>query len=99
YQYDAIGNLLNKAGVLYQYTDPLHPSAVTSRSDGTTYTYDANGNTTNGAGRTLSWDADNRLSTVAMSGGATTFAYDPEGQRVRKITSAGATRYPYPGYE
>src|SRR5439155_25831380 len=33
YQYNAIGDILQKAGVVYQYTDPLHLSAATNRSD------------------------------------------------------------------
>src|SRR5207249_1246698 len=60
YHYDAIGNLVEKAGVLYTYGDPLHPSAVTSRTDGLAYTYDANGNMVTGGGRALVWDPDDR---------------------------------------
>ncbi|PYN56685.1 MAG: hypothetical protein DMD94_06785 [Candidatus Rokuibacteriota bacterium] len=100
YHYDAIGNLVEKAGVLYTYGDPLHPSAVTSRTDGLAYTYDANGNMVTGGGRALVWDPDNRLSAVTVGGGTSvTFAYDPNGVRVRKATSAGVTRYPFPDYE
>jgi RHS repeat-associated protein len=100
YRYDAIGGLLERAGVLYTYSDPLHPSAVTSRTDGSAYAYDANGNMQNGAGRVLAWDADHRLSAVTIQGGSSaTFAYDPAGVRVRKTTSAGVTRYPFAGYE
>ncbi|PYM91302.1 MAG: hypothetical protein DME04_19325 [Candidatus Rokuibacteriota bacterium] len=99
YDYNAIGDVVEKAGVLYAYGDPLHPSAVTSRSDGPTYTYDASGNILTSAGRTLAWDADNRLTGVTLGSGTTTFAYDPAGARVRKTTSAGVTRYPFPGYE
>jgi RHS repeat-associated protein len=101
YAYDAVGNITSKAGIAYAYSDPLHPSAVTSRSDGKTYTYDANGNTLNGAGRALSWDYDNRLAAVTIQGGnSAEFAYDYSGQRVRKTVNAGSvTRYPFPGYE
>lgn len=100
YRYDAIGNLLEKAGILYTYTDPAHRSAVTSRTDGATYTYDANGNTLSSAGRALAWDADNRLVAVTAPGGlGATFAYDAAGARVRKTTAAGVTRYPFQGYE
>jgi RHS repeat-associated protein len=98
YRYDAIGNLLEKAGVVQSYADPLHPSAVTSRSDGKSFTYDANGAMVTGAGKILSWDADNRL--VAIQGvDSASFAYDHAGGRVRKVTTAGTTRYPFPGYE
>jgi hypothetical protein len=68
YRYDATGNILEKAGILYAYSDPLHPSAVISLSDGKTYTYDLNGNMLTGAGRATSWDADNRLAAVTLRG-------------------------------
>jgi RHS repeat-associated protein len=98
YRYDAIGNLLEKAGIVQSYADPLHPSAVTSRSDGKSFTYDANGAMVTGAGKILTWDADNRL--VAIQGvDSATFAYDHAGVRVRKVTTAGTTSYPFPGYE
>jgi RHS repeat-associated protein len=100
YRYDAIGNILEKAGVLYSYTDPLHPTAVTDRSDGKSYSYDANGNMVTGAGRVMTWDADNRLAAVTIQGGnSATFAYDYTGQRVRKTTSVGVTRFPFANYE
>jgi len=44
YCYDAVGNFVVKAGVWYYYDDINHPSAVTSTTDGKSYTYDANGN-------------------------------------------------------
>jgi RHS repeat-associated protein len=98
YRYDATGNLLEKAGVVQSYADPVHPSAVTSRSDGRSFTYDPNGAMVTGAGKVLSWDADNRL--IAIQGvDSATFAYDHAGGRVRKVTTAGTTRYPFPGYE
>jgi RHS repeat-associated protein len=101
YTYDAIGNLLTKGGVSYTYSDPLHPSAVTARSDGKSYLYDDNGNIESGAGRAMAWDVDNRLSAVTSQGGnSAEFAYDQAGHRVRKTVNAGAvTRYPFPGYE
>ncbi|MBI4488710.1 MAG: hypothetical protein HY694_06460, partial [Deltaproteobacteria bacterium] len=99
YRYDAIGNILEKAGVLYSYTNPLHPSAVTSTSDGKTYTYDANGNMLSGAGRTFAWDFDNRVDTVNSPNGSLVMAYDYTGIRVKKTGSSGTTLYPFSGYE
>jgi len=100
YGYDPVGNLLEKAGMLSAYSDPLHPSAVTDRTDGSIYSYNANGSMLNGAGRALSWDADHRLTAVTIQGGnSATFAYDAAGVRVRKETSAGVARYPFAGYE
>ena len=83
YVYNAIGNILEKAGITYSYTDASHPSAVTSTSDGKTYTYDANGNMLTGAGRTMEWDVDNRLSSVSASGGTALMSYDYTGIRVK----------------
>jgi RHS repeat-associated protein len=101
YTFDAIGNITEKAGIVYAYSDLLHPSAVTATSDGRVYTYDANGNTLNGAGRALAWDADNRLSAVTIQGGnSAAYAYDAAGQRVRKtVDTTTVTRYPFGGYE
>ena len=64
YTYDAIGNILNKCGITYSHTDPLHPSFVTATSDGKTYAADANGNTLTGAGRTFVWTLDTRVESV-----------------------------------
>jgi RHS repeat-associated protein len=101
YAYDAIGNILTKGGVTYTYNDVLHPSVVTSTSDGKTFQYDPNGNMLNGGGRALAWDVDNRLAAVTMQGGnSAEFGYDYSGRRVRKVVNAGSvTRYPFAGYE
>ncbi|MBI2985926.1 MAG: hypothetical protein HYY45_04080 [Deltaproteobacteria bacterium] len=99
YVYDAIGNILEKAGITYSYTDASHPSAVTSTSDGKSYTYDANGNTLTGAGRTMVWDVDNRLSSVSAAGGTALMSYDYTGIRVKKDSPGGITTYPFSGYE
>jgi RHS repeat-associated protein len=98
YTYNAIGNMTNKCGIVYSYNDPLHPSFVTSTSDGKTYIADANGNTASGAGRTFSWTPDNRVASVTM--GSTTFMdYDYTGIRVKKTSGSAVTIYPFGGYE
>ncbi len=103
YSYDATGNFRQKGSDSYVYSDPAHPSAVTSivRPNGTTtFTYDANGNLTTGAGRASTWDADNRLTATTIQGGnSATFRYDYAGIRVRKQVRQAATRFPFPGYE
>jgi RHS repeat-associated protein len=100
YQFDAIGNITQASGVVYSYSDPLHPSAVTALSIGSTFTYDANGNMESGAGRSSTWDNDNRLIATTIQGGnSATFAYDYKGWRVRKTTASGVTRYPFSTYE
>jgi len=99
YSYDAIGNILNKAGIVYTYGDPTRPSAVTSTSDGRTYTYDANGNMLTAGGKTYAWDYDNRLNSVSNAPNSATMSYDYTGIRVKKISNLGTTLYPFSGYE
>jgi hypothetical protein len=112
YTYDAIGNILQKAGVLYYYcnhplqpaspqdcTGAIHPSAVAATSDGRRYTYDANGNTLTGAGRTFTWDVDNRVDALIAQGGMVDMAYDYTGTRVKRNGPSGLTYFPFPGYE
>ena len=108
YSYDAIGNILNKAGVLYSYPNhpqhpslpgncpgPVHPSAVAATSDGKQYCYDENGNTTTGAGRTLTWNVENRVASVSGAD----MVYDHTGIRIKKTVGAASTYFPFAGYE
>jgi RHS repeat-associated protein len=99
YSYDAIGNILNKCGVGYSYNDSIHPSFVTSTSDGKTYNADPNGNTLNGAGRTFVWTVDNRVGSVTNASGTTSMDNDYTGARVKKWGPLGLTIYPFAGYE
>jgi RHS repeat-associated protein len=112
YAYDAIGNILQKNGILYYYcnhpiqpasaqncTGAIHPSAVVATSDGRTYTYDTNSNTATGAGRTFTWNVDNRVSQVIASGGTVSMNYDYTGIRVKKTGPGGTTYFPFSGYE
>ena len=100
YNYNSIGNILNKCGVTFTYGDPMHPSAVTSISSGKTYTYnDANGNMTSGGGRDFTWNIDNRVTSVTLGGSVTSMEYDYTGARVKKVGAGGETLYPFAGYE
>jgi hypothetical protein len=94
YDYNPFGNLTNKGGVLYTYPAPgsARPHAVSSTSNGGSFSYGENGNMT---GRRLktgdptymqTWDDDTRLKTVTVSGQTTTFNYDG----VAVTTYAGA---------
>ncbi len=100
YSYNPIGNILTKAGVTYTYgataqtCNRLMPHAVTSTSDGKSYTYDCNGNMLSDGERTLTWDADNKPVAITRTGvGTTTFAYSGDGARVKKAGPAGTIRY------
>jgi RHS repeat-associated protein len=99
YTYSSIGNITNKCGVTFQYTDSLHPTAVTSISTGKSYTYDNNGNMLTGGGRTFTWDIDNRVTSVSIGGSVTSMEYDYTGMRVKKNGSGGTTFYPFAGVE
>ncbi len=100
YSYNTIGNILIKAGVTYTYgataqtCSRLMPHAVTSTSDGKSYTYDCNGNMLSDGERTLTWDADNKPVSITRTGvGTTTFAYSGDGARVKKVGPTKTIRY------
>lgn len=97
YAYDAIGNLTLKDGVTQVYAD-VRPHAISSTSDGKTFTYDANGNRktlVDAIGTTTyTHDTENRLTQVTAPTGTTKFAYDGDGGRVKQISPASViTRY------
>lgn len=67
YEYDAIGNIIDKEGKDYTYLSGK-PHAVTGLSDGTVFTYDANGNMAQkiekgnpGLRTSYTYDRENRL--------------------------------------
>ncbi|MBU1749716.1 MAG: hypothetical protein KKA73_18690, partial [Chloroflexi bacterium] len=103
YQYNAIGNLTNKAGMTLTYpaSGPAsaRPHAVTSTSAGGSFGYDANGNMTSRREATGQptysqvFDAENRVSQVSGNGQTTTFTYDGDGARVKKVDASGTTIY------
>jgi YD repeat-containing protein len=99
YTYDALGNVLTKAGVTFTYgataqtCNRLKPHAVTSTSDGTSYTYDCNGNLLTDGTRNFAWDADNKPVSILQGGSATTFAYSGDGVRVKKVGGGRTIRY------
>jgi len=79
YQYDAIGNLTNKEGILQNYgvAGVGKPHAITSTSNGMTFEYDQNGNMTtkkkNGIlDQTLRYDIENRLTEVVNENSSAT---------------------------
>ncbi len=98
YTYNAIGNIMSKEGVGYAYGVNVKPHAVTSLSDGTTFTYDANGNMAStakaGVTTTYAYDTENRL-TSAVKGGSplAIFTYDGDGGRTTKTVSGTTTKF------
>ncbi|NWF65696.1 MAG: RHS repeat protein, partial [Chloroflexi bacterium] len=96
YTYNAAtGNLASKGGVNYTYASG-HAHAVSSLSNGNTYTYDQNGNMTSrhvgSQTFTLAYDAENRL--VSVSGAVTaSFLYDADGKQVKAVVGSTTTYY------
>ncbi|MCL4506710.1 MAG: hypothetical protein M1434_11110 [Chloroflexi bacterium] len=103
YSYDAVGNIMSKAGLTYSYTNALHKHAVTALSNGSLFQYDANGNMTQrvegGVTYTQTWDSDNRLASVTKGSQTTSYFYDADGALVRKVEPRGMTVYAGADYE
>jgi RHS repeat-associated protein len=98
YDYDEIGNLKDKGGLVYAYPEPgatsVRPHAVTritgsvAGQGNPAFSYDANGNLLSGLGRSYGWssfDQANRIDKLDGAGQAvqrTGFRFGPEHQRV-----------------
>ena len=97
YDYDEIGNLKLKDGVIYTYGENgAGPHAVTSLSDGSLFDYDANGNMTvrveNGVMQEYTYDIENRLISIIKDGVLIAeYTYDGDGGRVKKEVYNGGT--------
>ena len=97
YAYDAIGNLLSKAGVAYDYAPRTPwaggPHAVKS-AGGQAYAYDRNGNLLTGGGRSLAWSSENMPTAVTGRDGVVeSYGYDAASTRVVKRRAGVATVY------
>ena len=89
YGYDAIGNITNKAGLSYSYTNGK-PHAVSSVG-GQSYTYDNNGNMLSGGGRSYTWNIENQPTQISTSTVTETYKYDGNNARIKKTTTTGGT--------
>lgn len=100
YQYDQIGNIIQKDGRVFFYGEgAAGEHAVTHLSDGSSYTYDLNGNMVSqqqagSAVRTYGYDSEQRL-VESKTGSATTatYEYDDQGQRTRKTVGSTISVY------
>jgi len=97
YDFNEIGNILLKDGVLYTYGENgAGPHAVTSLDNGTTFTYDDNGNmetkTQDSVLTEYGFDPENRLNTVRKGGNILSqYAYDGDGGRTKKTVYGTST--------
>ncbi len=83
FEYDSTGNI-----VFASYENHLMPDM--SNAD---YVYDENGNMKGDGTRLFTWDAENRLTSIKKGEQTTTFAYNADGDRIRKSSSQGITKY------
>jgi len=90
YAYDTIGNITEKDGLTYTYGENgAGPHAVTSLSDGSSFSYDENGNMSRMIKDSITWDyvydAENRLIEVHRNSFIKAeYEYDGDGGRVKK---------------
>lgn len=98
YTYDVLGNITEKDGRLYLYDQigNAGPHAVTSLTDGTSFTYDLNGNMTSmdksGEMWEYAYDDENRLISVTKNTKLQAeYEYDGDGGRTKKTTYSYST--------
>ena len=86
-------NTLFSALTTYSY-NTAHKHAVTTTSNGNTYTYDADGNMTQRVEGSVTYtqvfDVENRLVSVTTNGQTTQFVYNGDGNMVKKINPDGS---------
>lgn len=100
YQYDSIGNLVNKADLAMTYGSTgtgggSGPHQARS-FDGQAANYDSNGNLLSDGLRSYSWDAENRPTSISSPSGAfatESYRYNADGARVRVSSSAETRLY------
>ncbi len=100
YVYDEIGNIVQKDGLIYGYGEGSGgPHAVTSLSNGTTFSYDANGNMIQkvepgNITTQYSYDVENRLNRVDKNGAnIALYEYDGDGGRTKVTMDGVVTTY------
>lgn len=103
YQYDSIGNMTQKEGMLLTYNPtaspitqqgqtPNIPHAVRTAGSNN-YTYDLNGNMRTSPSKLMSYDIENRMISVETSTETTNFTYDVDGSRIKKQTGTNTITY------
>lgn len=87
YQYDPIGNIVQKEGTTLFYARQRPHQAVAIDGFDQIVQYDDNGNRTRKGNTAYEYDAENRL--VRVDGGAVEFAYDQAGNRLGRRLAGG----------
>ncbi|MEO8435564.1 MAG: PKD domain-containing protein [Pyrinomonadaceae bacterium] len=92
YQYDAVGNRLNRTTSIAAV--PSQTSNYDANDRLTSDNYDPNGNTISANGNGYAYDFENRLtSLVTPNSSVITFVYDGDGNRVSKTAAGVTTNY------
>ncbi len=93
FTYDALDRIKTNSRIgIYEYPLPGQPRPHAPKTAGAvTYFYDNNGNLTSGGGPAPVWDGENRITSI----GTTQFSYDTAGERVKKVSPAGVSLYPF----
>lgn len=95
YQYDYLGNMINKAGTTLTYDGPGPHTLTKINGDSTGISHDDNGNRMGKPGQAYGYDGDDHLTHIAVGSGVT-FTYDYGGWRVATKSGTAVTRYnPY----
>ncbi|MDD2480725.1 MAG: DNRLRE domain-containing protein, partial [Lutispora sp.] len=100
YQYDLMGNILQKAvqggaTATYAYNNA---NELTHRNGAAVYSYDYNGNLIGSSPWVMTYNAQNQLITVNDgTNDIASYEYNGEGLRIRKVTQAKIERYYYIG--
>jgi RHS repeat-associated protein len=91
YQYDSVGNLINKEGTVQTYGGTGRGPHALAGAGGTTRTYDFNGNlASTSGGLALTWNAEN-MATQASLGGVTQNRKSFLGEELWKKVEGGTT--------
>ena len=97
YTFDGVGNRLassvNGATTTYAYVAGSHRLQSLSGAQVKSYVFDAAGNMKSDGIATWSYGGHNRPTQVQVGATTTAFAINALGQRVRKVTGTGATRF------
>jgi RHS repeat-associated protein len=89
--YDGFGNIKNKNGVAYTYSNVnAGPHAVTTAGSAT-YTYDANGNAITGDGRGFEYTSYDMASKITKGSDYVEFKYGPDRARWKRTDKKGSS--------
>lgn len=99
YDYDALGNLIQKEWVVQRYEHPSKPHVLYEAATPSRFQYDDAGNQIVRDGLQMSYDTLSRLHSATSAGQSTLYRYDYEGERTARVRGADVSFYAGPDYE